>query len=809
MEYAVRSTKFMHCPPPTAHYPLSTTHDPLPTIHYPLPTTHYPLRIAQFAICNLQFAICNKLFLRKVSPLILSAALLSPFFCTTTAAQTVQPPEFIGIRVGLDHCYKTGLWTQVVLKLRGGSDTLAGQVTIETADGDGIPTLVSTPPEQPVRVSLGQTTAVRLYVRFGRSAGSLTARFIAAGKLAVERTFEAAPKPDERHYAEGIDEQPIYLVLGETTLGLEEAVARSGLEKQSRPRIGRLTEPENLPDRWYGYEGIDLVLISTDRPEIFQNLSPQSAEVKALDRWIRQGGRLVLSVGQQALEVFSPSSPWRRFLPGKLAGEGKEAFKLVAQLPALESFCESTTPLPKSNGGNKMLSVPRLLDVQGVVEAHEADLPLVVRTPRGLGQVLFLAADLDQFPLSKWQDRPLLIAKLIDLPPAKSDEVLENRRLSYPGYRDLAGQLRSALDRFPGVHVISFAWVALLIFIYILLIGPGDFLFLRRVLKRMEWTWLTFPLIVLGVSLIAYFTADALKGRQLRVSQIDLIDVDVASGLVRGTTWLNLFSPRTDTYDLRLQPRLSGGAAPDGFPGYFAWLGLPGSGFGGMHSRGVGTPVWSKPYSFTSNLEVLQNVPLQIRTTKSFTGRWFAEAQKNLKTMEADLTFDGQVLEGTLHNPLDFPLENCLLAQGRRAIEIPRIGPGETIRVGVDSGPADLNSLLTGQHMIAGRNPLDQYKLEPTPYNPEGIDADRILQMMMFYDSAGGRRYTNLFHGYQTFLDCSLLLRADRAILVGRGAPQTDSPPPGAVLLHDRHPVSPPQVHHTVFYRFIFPVQKK
>ena len=61
------------------------------------------------------------------------------------------------------------------------------------------------------------------------------------------------------------------------------------------------------------------------------------------------------------------------------------------------------------------------------------------------------------------------------------------------GYNDLAGQLRSALDRFDGVRLVPFWLVAGLIVVYLLLIGPGDYFFLRKLVGRMEWTWLTFP----------------------------------------------------------------------------------------------------------------------------------------------------------------------------------------------------------------------------------------------------------------------------------------------------------------------------
>src|SRR5207302_2692824 len=56
-----------------------------------------------------------------------------------------------------------------------------------------------------------------------------------------------------------------------------------------------------------------------------------------------------------------------------------------------------------------------------------------------------------------------------------------------------SSDLQGSLDFFEGVPVVSFGWVALFILIYIVLIGPVDYLFLKKVVKRLEWTWVTFP----------------------------------------------------------------------------------------------------------------------------------------------------------------------------------------------------------------------------------------------------------------------------------------------------------------------------
>ena len=143
------------------------------------------------------------------------------------------------------------------------------------------------------------------------------------------------------------------------------------------------------------------------------------------------------------------------------------------------------------------------------------------------------------------------------------------------GITDLAGQLRR-LDQFSEIELAPFWLVAGLIFVYLLLIGPLDFFLHRNVTRRMALSWVSFPLWVVLFSAGAYWGAGRLKGDKLRINQVDLVDIDAASRNVRGTTWLNLFSPETTEYDLSLEPQIAGQEAGGKRDLLWSWMGLPG-----------------------------------------------------------------------------------------------------------------------------------------------------------------------------------------------------------------------------------------
>ncbi|MEA3342313.1 MAG: hypothetical protein U9R15_20295, partial [Chloroflexota bacterium] len=447
-------------------------------------------------------------------------------------AQQEDPPEILDLRVGFDNRYKVGSWVPVKITFRGGSQRLTGAVTLTVPDGDGIPSQVTRPGNRPLMLLPGKETSVSLFARFGRVDSTATVRFIVEGKVVAEREFESHYEmAGDGYYHYGMSAtQPLYLVVGAAGVGLQKAVTLVNREhEETKPVVVRMGSLENLPTRWYGYEGVDAIVLSTSRPEIYSKLArSEDPRLPALDEWIRMGGKLVLAVGANGEDVLGAGMPLARFAPGKL---DRMVPLRQSQSHGWESYTGGSMPFPKNTRKNKRsMSVPRLKEIRGKIEAQEADLPLIVRTPRGFGQIVFVAADLDREPINKWRGRGRMMARILGMPISTDDKTDTGTAIAHYGYQDISGQLRSALDRFTGVRLVPFGVVIVLVLVYIILIGPVDYFFLKKFVGRMQWTWVTFPLIVVVFSVGAYYLAYYLKGDQLRVNQVDLVDVDTTAG---------------------------------------------------------------------------------------------------------------------------------------------------------------------------------------------------------------------------------------------------------------------------------------
>ena len=382
------------------------------------------------------------------------------------------------------------------------------------------------------------------------------------------------------------------------------------------------------------------------------------------------------------------------------------------------------------------------------------------------------------------------------------------------GGTDIAGALHRDMERFPGVRLVPFGYVAFFVFLYILLIGPGDYFFLKRVVKRMEMTWVTFPLIVATVSALAYGAAFAVKGTELKINKVDAVDIDQTTGLLRGTTWFTIFSPQNRDYDLSIAPLppdrdpASDAVAPSpaagaGDESILSWFGAPEGAFGGGGGGGPGglsLSAGSYAYSPIGEARTLQGVRVPIWTTKSFAGRWFGAAGP---AIDADLQNAGPGrLTGTVTNHLPRTLRRALLLSGSQYYDLGELKPGQSKPLG-EIDPLNVEGRvqrILGQ--LPGINAYQQYTPNGQPVATVAAGSTRadVVFAAMFRDAAGssGPQADNLaMHD----LDLSGQLALDRPMLFA----EVDGP---AATLGLGKAAGTPKVDQTTVLRVILPPAK-
>jgi len=708
------------------------------------------------------------------------------------------------LRVGFSGRYRVGYWTPAEVTITAGQQPFVGQMTVIVPDNDGIPTRITAPTAGELQIAAGETASVPVYFKQGQLGSELTVELHDKTSRRAIRTF----RPGAAGSLAGVMLSSARLVL---SIGEQEI--SSGAPRRSSA-LTSLADFSALPDRWYGLEGVDAILLNTSDARVVEQLKSDSTRRASLDLWVRMGGRLIMCVGRNAPDLLAAGSPLAEFAPGKF-----QAIVPLRQGTVLEAYAETSDPL--APGASVDLEVAQLSGVRGSIESFAgsgpSDLPLVVRTPRGFGEIVFVAFDLDRAPISDWKARPQLLARLlgvaVETAASGEAEADELGAVTTLGFVDLAGQLRSALDQFTGVPLVPFWLVAVLIAVYIACIGPVDYYLVRHLLKRPESTWVTFTLTVLLFAAGAAGLAYSLKGNELRVNQLDVVDYDLESGFARRTSWANVFSPEIATYDVAFQPRTPASAARTAessiAPGsLLSWFGLTGTGFGGMDSTagaggGIGAassnlPLFSVGYDYNRTLDELHGVPIAVWSSKAFVGRTWESATGGI---EAQLGDDGR-LTGNIRNTLPVPLTHCVLIYDKWAYVIRDFAAGRELDLAVDIDPQTVDTYLRKVTAVGDRKVA-------APYEQAGFDVPRIVELMTAHELAGGKSYTGLVNQYHRFMELSDLVARGRAVLIGR----TSAPATTLVKLdsdsQDEQLAPEDKTQHWTFHRYVIPVTKQ
>ncbi len=700
---------------------------------------------------------------RRLLPLV---AVICVFQCCSPAIadEAAAGPTIARVVVGFKGCYKLGFWTPVFVDVTNaeGDHGSSLRVSVTVSDSDGVPT-TSTVAVPISTDSHGQRT-VTVYTQIGRIASSVQVSLLAGDRQIDSRTVLPSENQNVDSAVHPIAATSEFVIsLGNSPYGLPEAVGnRTANSGHTGRRILDLDQVSSLPTEWYGYDAVDVLVISVGNGQACRELAADKAKLTAIERWVELGGRLViLCDGKNAEAMLGSGGPLASFAPGKFAGTIH-----LPETSSLERFAVSTA----ITGG--AVEVPNITEPQGNIEAYagnrSSELPIVVRTPRGFGEIAFAGVEFSQPPLSLWTGRISFLRALLQPYLRSSDAVDSTQKLVATGSNDLSGALRQQLGQaFSAVVPIGFPLVAALAIAYFFFLGPIDYLLVKRWLRRPLFAWISLPL------LIAIFSAAALamngwsKGPPgARLNRLELDDFDTISGQARGTLWATIYSPKASEFDLTAQPqRDKQSSLAENGNMLFSWWGLPGNGIGGMQSSTSDLGLIRNGYEYGPELSSLAQMPVLESGTKSLLARWAGSSPTKIGAQLTDV--DG-LIAGTITNDTGTRLRNARLLYGSWAYRLGILNAGERVEVSDQLSPRRVKTVVT--HDALGESATGATPVEGRAFSAEQASPTQILNLMMFYEAAGGIAFAHLPNRYQAYCDLSRQLDLGRAILVAENA---------------------------------------
>lgn len=727
---------------------------------------------------------------KETARFLLTACVIASGASIPASAAAPEGVAIERVEVGIEESAKIGRWTPVAVTVTS-AEPRRVRLSLKAPDPDGN---VVVHPSDWVALTDPGTRRLHGFFRFGRPDCMLDIEVrgesgrLASRRLHISRTDESA---EVRAFRQSV---PLVATVGEI---------RGFSDLNDTPyRVIALEGAERLPRHERGYDGLNAVVIAGP-------CRLDGRRIRALRNWVRLGGHLVVCVGSRVEEYRNSAlGEWISRPAGSRPALVPISGKVqVRDLSGLESFTGTGERIRFRQ--TPAARIGPMDDFGGLVLASSLDGPILVRSACAFGHITVLALDPNQSPLASWPALPQLARNLIDETDRTGETGSQSERpgrLTHSGISDLASQLHAIQDHFPQVRRVSLWAVMGLLAVYLMLIGPVDYVLVHHVLRRPRLTWLTFPAVVVAAAVLTAWTATALNGEQRRVNQLDLVDIDARSQWSRYRSWITLYSPQARRYRIAVHPRnpkwsgrrgpaasgstatgaASNGAAGGGSPGpvpWLSWEGLPEESFGGMY-RGGGLLVGGAAYRSGAAPNVVEDVPVPLWSTKSFTAAWHTPRAPLVESDLATAGVGGQ-LTGTLTHRLPAAIEDWILAYGNR-VYFPRLR--ESAASGDELKPGEIWSLEAARragrvqqralsHFLTGtrRVRVDQQEgmgpeiqKQRRAYDALSREPDKFMRMLTFHEASGGAEYTGLSNEVLGSGDLSPLLHLNRAVLLGR-----------------------------------------
>jgi len=407
-------------------------------------------------------------------------------------------------------------------------------------------------------------------------------------------------------------------VVADNSPGIVGSLSLPAVQNQ-QPAVVVPLSVDDLPTRIEAWSALDrLVWQDVDASTL------RTEQLAALRGWLALGGRLVIVGGTGGIGALGgfPDD----ILPYRPAATVDVAPGSLSTL--LGSLPKEATDVPAMAGEL----------IRGRALAASGDLVVAAETSYGSGSVTILGVD----PTVGWIGSSNAVRTLwpnLIAPRSSGSVAITNDN-----------QIVAAVNNLPSLALPPTGGLLLLLIGYIALIGPLNYLILRRIDRR-EWAWVTMPILIAGFAVGAYAFGSALRGSSIIVNEVGIVRgaPDATEGSAQ--VYLGVFSPARGTYQV---------AVPGG-----ALLSSPISGD-----------------VFGANLDIIQGEPPGASRVRDLAVNFGAlrtiraESAATVPKIHADLRLVNGVLTGTVRNDSTVTLEKPAVLLGGNVKVLRDLAPG-------------------------------------------------------------------------------------------------------------------------------------
>ncbi len=483
---------------------------------------------------------------------------------------------------GWDNFNRPMEWTPVYITITSNlSEPFEGVLSL-SAQQDGLNNLI-------VRHDFVLTPGVRLSIplatKFAYNADSCTLRITTPrGKTVWTEIYDVWDPSGNKQTLQFLNENDMLIgLVGKRRFGILR------LEEQSACRYGQSMGkvyvkdklPAQLPWDWTGYCGLDiLVLYDADLGQC------NASQLKAIEQWVRNGGRALVILSANPL---AGDNPLRSCLPFNILESRQhsisEAVADELRLPTQaahqviawpvetcdSAFCdffgrsEDTAVFGVGYSGFGRVGVlsfdPSTIDTAAQAETaafwiNAISSVMLDTTVESLGNSgVNVPASTPQTvrPYELQNIDPTSVRQIVPATAVKKDDDDYQHYYAHSYGISLeqaaSNSVMEYLLSIPQMKPLSIWWVILLLVLLALLLGPVDYIVLKK-LDKQPLTWLTCTFWIVLFTVGAYYGVQALRSGQLQYRCLTVADSIAAEGVTWSSTHAGLFASKSDRYTL-------------------------------------------------------------------------------------------------------------------------------------------------------------------------------------------------------------------------------------------------------------------
>lgn len=533
------------------------------------------------------------------------------------------------VTAAFDGYFKYGEWLPLMVELSNQGSNLDGTIRTQVTGSQGLMVF-----ETPVSLPSGSRKRIPLYVLPNNFSRELDVRLVSNERVVASQKATVRPQPNISYFT-GI------IAPERGALALLNGVRFPG---QERPKIIVDLTIEDLPGRAEGLRAFDLLIINdTDT----STMTPEQGA--ALASWIQQGGRLVIGGG----------AGFQRTIAGL-----PENILSVTFTGSIEMKSTDLHPLAAYAGGDPIkVSGPFVASMiepkNSRVLAGSPDAALLIEHAFGSGAVNISALDLAGVPFNGWPGTQAFWQSLI----GPGGRFPDNMPFDVSPRQWQANTLSYALSNIPSLDLPSITSVSILLLVYVLIVGPVNYLVLRW-RKRMHWGWITIPALTLIFTAAAFGIGYGLRGNDLILNKISLVEMHLDGDDASLISFMGLFSPRMQSYEVAVE----GESLISPITGYSPGPWIEGTAAGGEMVMVQGEP--SRVKGLTVNQWAMQSFMAE--------GTWH-----DFGSFSGDLRIEQNTLIGKIRNDTSYPITDVVVTIQSRFARLGDMAPGEEKEVNI------------------------------------------------------------------------------------------------------------------------------